>query len=91
MICSKADKSVASLEDKNGVYRAPDGEPPNTKTGGPWASKRAYLALMFFAGIGLADCIASPLANYMANGLDFFVQLRKGITTLQHSANTPSI
>ncbi|KAI9790454.1 MAG: hypothetical protein M1816_005118 [Peltula sp. TS41687] len=29
--------------------------------------------------------------NHMANGQDFFVQLRKGMATLQHSANQPNV
>ena len=73
--------SIAA-EDPKALQYKPSGPTPGVKAGtAPWASKRAFseqLAKILF----VADLW---IANNMANGKDFFTELRKQVSTLQQA------
>ena len=66
----------AISEPKPAIYK-PTEKVQNTRAAGPWGSKRACLF------VGAVIMLTNP-ANMTANGKDFFLELRKQMTALQH-------
>ena len=74
--------STTAEEEKPARYKAPSARAGN-KGGTPWQTKRTQLPYIpTICWPRLADCWT---AHTMGNGKDFFLDLRKQISALQHS------
>jgi len=82
LICDFSTSGYTGEDAKAMRYKAPS-VPATTKAGGPWGSKRTFLPSTTATRTQQLTC--DHAANTMGNGKDFFVELRKQISTLQNN------